>query len=232
MTAEDIIKAAFKTLGILAAGETLPAEDADDTLGVLNRLLASWSAEGITLFYRVPESFALVAGDGEYSIGTAGDFATGRPNRIEQAFIRDSVSYDHHLKVRPIAEYWRIGNKTTSTRPTRLFYDPTYPNGTIYLNALPAEVETLYLVSEKPLSSLAALATAVSLPLEYELAIINRLAVTIAPHFGKSIGAELAMADRRSWRAMTGSNIANNMKPARVSMPGRRSGTYNIDSDE
>lgn len=231
-TAGDIIQGALKSIGVLAAGETASAEDADDALKLLNRLLGSWSAEGIHLFYRPHEEFPLVAGDGEYSIGASGNFDTTRPNRIIQAFIRDSSGSDHNVKVRPISEYWKLGNKASSTRPARLYYDPTYPTGTIYFNTLPSEAETLHLVSEKPLSELSALETAISLPPEYELAIINRLAVSVAPSFGKIVSGELALADRRSWGAMAGSNIANNMSPARVSMPGRRNVTYNIDSDE
>lgn len=231
-TALDIITAAMKALGVLAAGETVSSEDAADGLLVLNRVLGSVSAQGVHLFYRPHEALNLIAGDGDYSIGTGGDFNTARPNRIIQAFIRDAGNSDHEVKVRPISEYWTLGNKLSSTRPTRLYYDPTYPTGTIYFNSVPSEAEALHLISEKPLTSLASLVTEISLPTEYELAIINRVAINIAPNFGKPVTIDLARNDRMSWSAMVGANVANNLKPARVSFPGQSSGTYNVDADE
>jgi hypothetical protein len=230
-TAGDIINAALKKIGALAIGETPPAEDSQDALSELNRMLASLSADGINLFYQVHESFALVVGDGDYSIGSGGDFNTVRPNEIDQAFIRDSASGDHELKIRHISEYWSLGQKSSSNRPTRLYYDTTYATGTIYFDSLPAAIETLHLVSQKPLTAFAALTTTVTLPGEYESALVNRLAVELAPYFGKSVGPELARADAISYGNLKARNLANSMKPATVSMPGRGGGGYNIDTD-
>jgi len=230
-TASDLISRALKKIGVMSLGASLDSLDSTDALAELNSLLSMWSAAPINLHYRKEESFSLVVGDGQYSIGSAGDFNTARPAEIEQAFIRDSANHDFPLKIRPISEYWDLGEKTASTRPTRLYYDPTYPTGTIYFNTLPAEAETLHLVSQKPLTSLI-LTDTVSLPGEYENAVVNRLAINLAPYYGKSISAELALSDKISYGVMTSRNLANSMKVARVSAPGRTRGTYNIDSDE
>ena len=227
----DLLTAALKKIGVLAPGESMSSEDEADILAELNRMLASWSADGLSLHYRKHESFTLVVGDSDYSIGSGGDFNTARPEEIEQAFIRDSSDQDHDLKVRPISEYWALSNKTSSTRPTRIYYDPTYSTGTIYFNTEPSDAETLHLICQKPLTTLAS-ADTVSLPGEYESAIVNRLAIEIAPYFGKVVSAELALADQLSYGNLKARNLANAMKPAQVSMPGRHSGSYNIDSDE
>jgi hypothetical protein len=196
-------------------------------------MLKSWSADGINLHYRVSENFTLTAGDGSYTIGSGADFNTARPNEIEQAFIRDSGGSDHPLKIRPISEYWALGNKSSTTRPTRLYYDPTYANGTIYFNTLPSEAEDLYLISQKPLTAdYDAAADTVSLPGEYEGALITGLAIKLAPNFGKSISIELATEHRSTFGAVKARNLSNAMKSVKLSMPGATGGTYNIDSDE
>ena len=232
MTISEWITASLKRIGVLAAGETASSEDFADALAELNRLLKSWSADGINLHYRVHESLSLVSGDGDYSIGTSGDFNTARPNEIEQAFIRDSGGGDHPLRIRPIAEYWSLENKSSSTRPSILYYDPTYPTGTIYFNSLPSEVETLHLVSQKPLTAdYDDSADDVSLPGEYEVMFIDGLAIRLAPNYGKSVSIELASGFKNAYDNVRARNLANSMIPARVSMPGRNSGTYNIDTD-
>ena len=48
-TANDIITRAAKTVGILAAGETLEDSDAQDILASLNDMLHGWELDGITL---------------------------------------------------------------------------------------------------------------------------------------------------------------------------------------
>lgn len=230
MTISDLITTALKKIGVLAPGETASSEDFADALAELNRMLKSWSADGINLHYRVEESFALTAGDGSYSIGTGGDFSTARPNEIEQAFIRDSGNSDHQLKIRPMVEYWGLGNKSASSRPSRLYYDPTYPTGTIYLNTLPDTVETLHIVSQKPLTAdYDDSADAVSLPGEYEAPLIDGLSIRMAPYYGKSVSIELAASFGTVYGNLKSRNLANSISPARVSMPGRTSGTYNID---
>ncbi|HHT9144702.1 MAG TPA: phage adaptor protein [Candidatus Wunengus sp. YC61] len=231
MTVIECITAALKKINVLATGETSDSDDIADALSELNRMLNSWSASGINLHYRVNEYFSLTAGDGEYSIGDGADFSTTRPIEIEQAFIRDSGNSDHNLKVRPMSEYWALGNKVSSTRPTRLYYDPTYPNGTIHFNTLPSSAETLYLISQKNLLTYAdeAGSDSIVLPSEYEDAIVNRLAIKMASYYGKSVSQELAFDDKMSYGTLRSRNLANAIKPARVSMPGRYAGTYNID---
>ena len=87
MTAQEVIEAAYQELGILVSGGTLNTDDLTWGLGKFNRMLKSWSADGINLHYRVKESFPLVSGTPSYTIGSGANFDTVRPKVIEQAFI-------------------------------------------------------------------------------------------------------------------------------------------------
>lgn len=49
MEAQDIIKRAFRILGVIASGEAGDANEFDDALSVLNSLLAEWRGKNIKL---------------------------------------------------------------------------------------------------------------------------------------------------------------------------------------
>ena len=49
MEAQDIIKRAFRILGVIASGEAGDANEFDDALSVLNSLLAEWRGKSIML---------------------------------------------------------------------------------------------------------------------------------------------------------------------------------------
>ena len=229
MTAKEIIEAAFQDLGIIEAGASLNFADLEWALSKFNRMLNSMSADGINLHYRIEESFPLVVGTASYTIGTGGTFNTARPNVIEQAFIRDTNGHDYTLGIRPIGEYWSLSEKTTQSRPTSLYYKPTYPYGTIYLYYTPADSEDLHIVSQKPLTTYTSELTSVSLPGEYEEALVTGLAVKIAPRYGIAVSPELRNDAMRTQASLRARNFANTMKSVDLHMPGRTGGTYDID---
>lgn len=48
-TARDLVEAALRELGELAAGEPMNADDAQEVLTALNRMVKAWSLEGIRI---------------------------------------------------------------------------------------------------------------------------------------------------------------------------------------
>ena len=229
MTAQEIIEASFQELGILVSGGFLSTDDLTWALGKLNRMLNSFSADGLNLHYRVEESFPLVSGTPSYTIGSGATFDTIRPITIEQAWIRDS-DYDYPMGVRPAAEYWDLSEKTTENRPLKLYYDPTYPNGTIYLYFTPDSAYTMHIVSQKPLITYASANTEVVLPGEYEDALVLNLAIRMASRYGKATSGELQLSAKEALGNMRGLNLSGQMKGVDLDLPGTRRGTYNIDS--
>ena len=236
MTVQEIIIAALQELGIIPPG-SVPGNDVLTWgMGKFNRLLKSLSADGINLPYRVEENFPLVIGTSSYTIGVGAVFDTARPNQVEQAFIRDASDHDFLLSVRPIQEYWDVINKDIASRPVALYYDPQYPLGIIYFYYTPAAIEQVHIVSQKPLTTYVALNTEVSLPGEYESALILNLAVNMSSHYGRQAPQELilnAKAAHDSLLRLRASNLAAQMKPVNLNIPGTRaSSSYNIDADQ
>ena len=228
MTAKEIIEAALQDLGIIEAGSSPNFDDLAWCLGKFNRMLNSMSADGINLFYRVSESFAMTSGTASYTIGSSATFDTTRPNVIEQAFIRVD-GYDYIVTPRPMDEYWGISDKTTQGRPYLLYYNTTYPNGTIYLYYVPDSSDDLYIVSQKPLTTYSDEDTSVSIPAEYEDTLITRLAMQIAPRYGISVSSELALNAKTAYNNMKARNFANDMKPVELYITGG-GGAYDVEA--
>lgn len=229
MTCEDLIKVALQDIGVLAAGDETGDDDEDLALLHFNLLLGSLSAEKVFIPFHTYEGFPLVIADADYSIGSGGDFDTVRPFDIEAAFVRDTGGIDYPVAVRPFSEYMNISDKDVAGRPYKIFYNPTYPTGTIYTYYVANAVETLYLLSKKHLTSISVASSTISLPDEY-LSLLHPLLVeSLAGPFGKALTDIQTRAARRGRSIVRGINIANSMKPVNLSdMPGGIS-TYNID---
>jgi hypothetical protein len=68
-SAVDLITGALREIKVLAAGETARAEDAADSLQVLNDLLESWSIDHLTVWAVVENILSFTAGQYQYLIG-------------------------------------------------------------------------------------------------------------------------------------------------------------------
>lgn len=105
-TAADIITAAFRKAGI----ETPTTTQRTDALTTLNNMVSGWTPEIIQVAV-TRESLALTAGTASYTIGPAGDLATVRPLRLENAFLRDSESLDSPLEIVAAKDYNQVADR-------------------------------------------------------------------------------------------------------------------------
>lgn len=186
-TASDIITRALRGIGAIDAIETPSAEDMAAGLLALNESLEAYSIRRGAIYAQVSESFSVTQGDGQYSIGSGADFSTTRPLRIESAFLRDG-SEDYPLEVVASRDqYNAIGDKSTGARPSKLFYDPTFANGTILFDSLPDKAYTLHISAWKPFSTFASHGSSVALPGYFNRYWRLCLMIDLAPEFGRPI---------------------------------------------
>lgn len=232
-TSRTLIKAAFRKIGVLASGETPKHDEEQEAFDDIKRMLEAWSTKQVFVYASTEDNFALAAGTASYTMGAGGTASLTRAKKILNAFVRDSGNYDHPVEIISEGQYNAIPSKTTQSRPNRLFYDPTYASGTIYLYPVPASVETMYIESLKLLQSLTTVTTTISLPGEYEEAIIYNLAVRLAPEYEMPIPIEVAALAASSLKDITILNAANQVEKvpldAGITIGGGRS--YNINSD-
>ena len=191
MDAITIITDAMKRAKIIDPDETLDSAVAEYNRGRLNDLLDYWSIKRLTVQARSEDTKVLTIGDGDYSIGESGvpDINTVRPIRIEQAYLRDTSSQDFLLDCLTLTQeqYNAIPLKTTTGLPSKLFYNPTVPNGVVYFNCLPDKAYTLCLFSWKPFTAFADLTTAYDFAPGYSAAIKANLAPMLANDYSAPI---------------------------------------------
>lgn len=191
VTAGEIVKAALRRIGAVATGQEPSAEEYADGLEDLNMLLSSMSAKGIIIPARVKETFPLVIGTSEYSIGDGGDFGTTRPDRILDVFLRDSSGQDYYMDFFAIKEYNAVWSKTSGGRPERMAFLPSYPLARVFFDRTPQAAYTLHLDSDKPLTELTGKTDDLVLPDPFKRMFVLRLAIDSAPGFGETPSVSL-----------------------------------------
>lgn len=232
MTVTQLLTASARKIGAVASGESLTPEELSDWLGVLQSMLRSWSAKGVTVNASVKENFTLVAGTSLYTFGTGGTFNSARPNRIEGVEIRDSSGSSHFVDIISEGRYRSISSKASVGRPTVLFCNYLYPLAYVYTYPVADAAETIYIDSIKPFteaSSYSAVTDTISLPLNYEEPVIYNLAVRIAPEIGKAVSAEVAAIASTSYDGLISLNARNKVEPVFLDFPaGVGQGSYDI----
>jgi hypothetical protein len=230
-TGRDIVTASMRVLGVLASGESAASGEATDGLSALNRLMDSWSTEGLLVYAKTRETpVALTPGTGSYTMGTSGTLSGTRPMAILEAVIRDETSSpatEIPVDVLQLSEYAAIPVKDMqATYPNKLFDDGGYPTRTIRLHPVPSAAHKLVVWTARPLTAISTLDTSVSLPPGYERALITNLAIELAPEYGKGVSDALAMA-----AAESKANIKRaNLRPSylRVDEALTSGGSFNI----
>ncbi len=169
--------------GLIMAGDkpiggSLSSAEQTHWLARLNAMMDSWSIERLMCYQLLEENFPLVSGTASYTIGSGGTFNTTRPTKINNAWVRDTSSYDQTLNIITKEQYDRLVAKSaTGSYPDSLSYDPAYPLGTIYCYPKPGSGLTLYIESWKQLQQFGSTSTAIALPPGYQLAIESNFGV-------------------------------------------------------
>lgn len=194
-TAGQIIAGSLRLIGAIASGETPSGNEQADALTALNALIESWSNENLLIPNKVREVFPLVGNQRTYTMGSGGDFDTTRPMKIEDALIQltdSSPVLELDMRILTKDEYQAILLKTsTASFPMYVYPDNAFPLTTLSVWPVPtSSANNIVLYSWKPLTTLAAASTSISLPPGYERALRFNLAMEIAPEYGKSLSAE------------------------------------------
>jgi hypothetical protein len=183
-TAGDLVKGSMRLIGAIATGETPSSDEANDGLNTLNDLLETWSLENLTVWGNDDQTFAFTAGQGIYTIGPAGNFATSRPVRVPGMYCTfNGVDF----AIDPIgdAEYDAIGLKNQPDAfPRRFLYLNANPLGILKFWPVPTSALAVTINADQVLTQVANLATVMVFPPGYLLAMKHALAILLAPDYG------------------------------------------------
>jgi hypothetical protein len=176
-----IITRALRKSGVVGVGQTPAPEDTSDALADLNDILSQWQRKRWLVYHLVDVS-KVSTGAQSYTVGPGQDFDVARPDRIESAFLRQTVQsqpnqVDYPLEIIQSREdYNQIRLKTLTSFPSSIFYDSAYPVGTVYPWPLPlANIYAIHLTLKEQLGQFTSLTQTVNLPPEYGAALLWNL---------------------------------------------------------
>lgn len=187
MTAREMIASSLRLIGILAAGETMKSEEANDALLSFNQMLGSWSNENLIVYQKTREEFSFTPDTASYTWGTGGTFNSSRPVEVIKANleIQGTDPQELPLKILTTREYAEISSKESdSNYPHAVYFDGAYPLLGVTFYPVPNAAEKVAFYSLKPFSTLT-LSTELSFPPGYEKAIRYNLAIDLSPEYGR-----------------------------------------------
>lgn len=182
MTTRQLIAEAFQEIGVIAIGDTLSDALASVGLEKLKRLLNSWNADRQAVYADQFPTFTLIPSLQPHTIGPSGaTWTTARPVSIEGAQLVLSGGSTITIHLHQAAWWQGLPNATVSSAtPTDGYYDPTFPNGSLYLFPVPTSASSVQLLVRRVLDEAITLATVFTLPPGYREAVTLTLAEACA----------------------------------------------------
>ena len=191
---QDLIHDALRISGSAQSTEALTAEQAQDHLRTLNRMLDTWNIHRLMVYTVDPLVYTLVPGQQSYTMGPGGTLdPVFRPVRIEEAYIRimnGTQTYDRPLQLVQDEGWADISVKNaTSPIPTILYNQGDYPATTISLWPSPTAANKIVLYCWHQLTQVTDVNATLNFPPGYEEAVVYNLAARIASEYGFSLDA-------------------------------------------
>ena len=182
-TALQLVTASLRKLGAVAAGETPDADEQSDALASLNQIVESWNLKGLALYRRENASYTLTPSQQVYTIGSGADFDGARPITLNCAFVTRG-GIDYQLEPLTQAQWNEILQKSQESQlPEAVYYEPTFPDGTLRFWPVPLEALTVTLAINMQLGAVADINDDLAFPPGYERALVYALAVELAPEY-------------------------------------------------
>jgi len=179
MIVQDLVDRALRLIGVIAAGEVPASIERDDALLSLNGIVASWSAQQITL-YQVSVQTVSLTGAASYTLGT-------RPARIKAASVVAANGSSKPPAIVDALGWAAVEDKSRAGIWAEVLYcNYGYPTASVYLSPKPTS-GSLEVHSFTPLTVFPSLATTIALPDGYERALTYALALELAPEYGRPI---------------------------------------------
>ena len=234
VTALQLIEAGLSKIGMLAAGETVSAEDAAIGLQRLNSLIDAMENEGMFGYTTTDTVVTLPASTVSLTIGAAQQINIVRPIKIMQGSFSRLSDTDYPLHPVNEEEYNKISLKSTveSVAPVVCFYDGGNPTGNVYFwPTVEADVE-LHLITPEAGGEATDLTTAYAFPPGYIRYIENALGIEMAPDFNTTPSPFILSAAANAKRAIKRTNNKIPQMDLAYPHPGRYNSISNIISGE
>lgn len=212
-----IVTPALRELGIVDVTATPGSELSSFALGILHRILDLWNVQRAAVYADVHSSlFTFTAGLNPHTIGLAANSPTWsvtghRPVSIEGIRITtDNGETFQPPLVKRGAEWWHGEQAPGSSGayPTDFYFNPTWPNGSIYFWPEPSSGSVKAQLWYRVLLSQPALTDVYSLPPGYQVALVETLKEHLArqPMFASAATPDLAANAAKARAVVFGNN--------------------------
>jgi len=195
-TGRDLIKGAFRLLGVYEAGENPSADEINDALASLNELKDSLNLQDLISYQTLSQTYPFIGNQATYTFGTGGDFAIATPPvEIVNVTIRDiDNEIDLPCVIITDKDYSAIVLKDTASPIPFYVLIEQQANNSKDLTFWPVPSSASYgaTIYYQSYISTFALDTAITLPPGYLRMLRYNLAIDLAPEYGVSISAEVA----------------------------------------
>ena len=220
MTAQELMKATLRVLGVIGRGRTAGAPLLAETFEALKIMLRGLSIEPGGLYKIDIETFTLDGSD-SYTIGDGATFDMVRPVDIVGGYTYTTGStIDYPLEIIGERKYRNLQFKSSqSGNALYLWYNSTYGAtgyGTVYI--YPPDDTNLKINCLVPLSEPDGITDDIIFPPEYDGYIKWNLAVEIAPEHGKEPSRTTIAHAVRTKIEMEQYHRSFNIEPVRIDM--------------
>ena len=212
-TALSVIRSALILIGQLDPLEPASADEAAQSLTVLQDLIEAWATERLTITTVPRATYSLAANTATFTIGSGAVLNTPRPVTIDGAAYvsgTGTAAVDVPLAVYTDAEWQAIPTKAqTGSVPSGIWYDHGFTAagvGTIQVWPVPTAVTTLVLYVPTAIVGPVALTSLMLYPPGYAKAIRYGLAAELAPVFGIPAAPKVEQIAIRSFAALKRAN--------------------------
>lgn len=240
VTARDILQDALELLGVYSPGDTISAADLGRSLSTLNDMLDVWSNESLATYDWLTQTFTLIPGQYQYTVGPAAlspDIVGQRPLRVSDAagaaFLLDT-NLNRYLMDVIDNQTWNMRTTAVanSDLPDTLWYDPQFPLGVINIWPTPSVGYTCSFMSYLQLGDFQTPASVFSLPPGYKRAITTNLCLSLKPYFTSAQIDPLIVKEASDGKAsVKRNNMRTQIAVFDPELVSRGNSTYNIYSD-
>lgn len=204
-TIGDLVTSALRELGIVGLTDTPGTELSALGLSLLNRTLDQWNVSRRAVYADVHAApVALTAATNPHTIGVSGaTIAATRPVSIEGIRLTDDDGETYQAPLtRRDAAWWHAARTpgTPSQWPTDFYYDPTWPNGSIYFYPEPSSASIKAQIWSRVVLAQVALNDTLSVPPGYHAAMLDTLKESLVslPMFASGANGEIKETARLS----------------------------------
>lgn len=187
-TALLLIEDALGLTQAVGVDQTLTSDETSDGLRTFNDLLEIFSINNLAVWGEATQTFNTIANQAVYTIGTGGNWVTTRPVRIyDPAYtVMNGVTFPCTSMTQ--AEYNEIGLKgQTQQFASRYLWINDFPLGLITLWPTPTDVLPITFTIDGQMTAVSSASATLTFPPGYAMVFKYKLAVMLAPLFGKKI---------------------------------------------